>query len=152
MSPKADICWRWGNVSNWPAKNSHLGMLSFTASDSHISWPPNQQRGSAVEVFVVFLLLGLTSFGGPIVHLAYFRQEFVSRREWLEERAYAVLVALCQFLPGPARSQVGMAIGLSRSGYGGALAAWTAFTLPSALVFVLVAYGVSATGAVAANA
>ncbi|HFH3365072.1 TPA: chromate transporter, partial [Pseudomonas aeruginosa] len=84
-------------------------------------------------VFLIFLRLGLTSFGGPIAHLGYFRDEFVVRRQWLSERSYADLVALCQFLPGPASSQVGIALGLSRSGYRGALAAWLGFTLPSAI-------------------
>ncbi|MPZ38942.1 MAG: chromate efflux transporter [Rhizobiales bacterium] len=102
--------------------------------------------GNAVEVFIAFLKLGLTSFGGPVAHLGYFHHEFVERRKWLDERAYADLVALCQFLPGPASSQVGMAIGLSRAGYLGALAAWTAFTLPSAVALVLFAYGLSAFG------
>jgi chromate transporter len=105
-------------------------------------------RSSAPEVFRVFLGLGLTSFGGPVAHLGYFREAFVVRRGWLSERAYADLVALCQFLPGPASSQVGMAIGLMRAGYPGMLAAWTAFTLPSALLLVAFAYGLDAlTGA-----
>jgi len=103
-------------------------------------------RGSASEVFAVFLKLGLTSFGGPVAHLGYFRNEFVERRKWLDEPTYADLVALCQFLPGPASSQVGISIGLLRAGYLGALAAWTAFTLPSALVLVAFAYGLSAFG------
>ena len=90
------------------------------------------QAGSALEVLRVFLKLGLTSFGGPVAHLGYFRREFVVRRAWLDERAYADLVALCQFLPGPASSQTGFAIGLIRAGYLGGLAAWAAFTLPSA--------------------
>ncbi|WP_102794351.1 chromate efflux transporter [Bowmanella denitrificans] len=84
-------------------------------------------------IFAVFLRLGLTSFGGPIAHLGYFRQEFVYKRQWLSEQAYAELLALCQFLPGPASSQVGIAIGLQRGGVAGALAAWLGFTLPSAL-------------------
>jgi len=100
----------------------------------------------------VFLKLGLTSFGGPVAHLGYFRDEFVVRRRWLDEPAYADLVALCQFLPGPASSQVGLAIGLSRAGYLGALAAWTAFTLPSAIALVLFAYGVEALGGLANSA
>jgi chromate transporter len=87
-------------------------------------------RGNAAEVLLVFLRLGLTSFGGPIAHLGYFHEEFVVRRKWLDEQAYVDLVALCQFLPGPASSQVGFSIGLMRAGYGGALAAWTGFTLP----------------------
>ncbi len=97
--------------------------------------------GSAAEVFRVFLGLGLTSFGGPVAHIGYFREMFVVRRKWLNESAYADLVALCQFLPGPASSQVGMAIGLLRAGYAGLLAAWLAFTLPSAVVLVAFAYG-----------
>ncbi len=90
-------------------------------------------------VFLAFLKLGLSSFGGPIAHLAYFRAEFVARRQWLSEQAYADLVALCQFLPGPASSQVGMGLGMMRCGYRGALAAWLGFTLPSALLLVLFA-------------
>ena len=89
------------------------------------------------EVLFVFLKLGLTSFGGPVAHLGYFREEFVARRKWLDEASYADLVALCQFLPGPASSQVGLAVGLSRAGYLGALAAWVGFTIPSAAALVL---------------
>jgi chromate transporter len=105
--------------------------------------PPS---GSALEVLRAFTKLGLTSFGGPVAHLGYFRDEFVVRRRWLTERTYADLVALCQFLPGPASSQVGIALGLMRAGYLGALAAWVAFTLPSAIALVLFAYGVGALG------
>ena len=94
-------------------------------------------------MFLIFLRLGLTSFGGPIAHLGYFRQEFVSRRRWLSERSYAELVALCQFLPGPASSQVGIALGLSRAGYRGAAAAWAGFTLPSAIALILFALGLA---------
>lgn len=94
-------------------------------------------------VFLIFLRLGLTSFGGPIAHLGYFRDEFVTRRKWLSERSYADLVALCQFLPGPASSQVGIALGFSRSGYAGALAAWVGFTLPSAILLILFALGMA---------
>ena len=97
-------------------------------------------------VFLIFLRLGLTSFGGPIAHLGYFRDEFVVRRQWLSERSYADLVALCQFLPGPASSQVGIALGLSRSGYAGALAAWLGFTLPSAVALILFALGIASYG------
>ncbi len=104
----------------------------------------NDRRGTAGEVLLVFLRLGLTSFGGPIAHLGYFREEFVVRRKWLDEQAYVDLVALCQFLPGPASSQVGFSIGLMRAGYGGALAAWSGFTLPSAIAMVLFAYGAGA--------
>jgi chromate transporter len=97
--------------------------------------------GSIAEVFAIFLRLGCTSFGGPIAHLGYFRAEFVERRRWLDERAYADLVGLAQFLPGPASSQTGFAIGLRRAGYLGGLAAWTGFTVPSAVLLVLFAYG-----------
>jgi chromate transporter len=97
-------------------------------------------------VFLVFLRLGLTSFGGPIAHLGYFREEFVARRQWLSERSYVDLVALCQFLPGPASSQVGIGLGLSRAGFSGAFAAWAGFTLPSAIVLVLFAQGMSTWG------
>jgi chromate transporter len=103
-------------------------------------------RGSAAEVFKIFLNLGLTSFGGPIAHLGYFRSEIVERRRWLDERTYADLVALGQFLPGPASSEVGIAIGQLRAGYAGSLAAWLGFTLPSAIALVLFAYGIAALG------
>jgi chromate transporter len=92
----------------------------------------------------VFFKLGVTSFGGPIAHIGYFHEEFVVRRRRLDERAFVDLVALCQFLPGPASSQVGFSIGLMRAGYAGGLAAWTGFTLPSAIVMVLFAYGAGA--------
>ncbi|GGC06126.1 chromate transporter [Oxalicibacterium flavum] len=96
-----------------------------------------------IRIFLIFLRLGLTCFGGPVAHVAYFRDEFVARRRWLTERAYADLVALCQFLPGPASSQVGIALGLFRGGYVGALAAWLGFTLPSAILMVLFALGIA---------
>jgi chromate transporter len=102
----------------------------------------HSHSGGWPEVLRAFLKLGLTSFGGPVAHLGYFRAEFVARRAWLAEPAYADLVALCQFLPGPASSQVGIGIGLMRAGVPGALAAWTGFTLPSAIAMVLFAYGV----------
>lgn len=105
-----------------------------------------QPHGHWHEVLAAFFRLGLTSFGGPVAHLGYFREEFVVRRKWFEDRTYADLVALCQFLPGPASSQVGIAIGLSRAGYPGAIAAWTGFTLPSALLLVAFAYGVATIG------
>lgn len=98
---------------------------------------------SPLEVLLIFLKLGVSCFGGPIAHIGYFRDEFVTRRRWLDEQAYADLVALCQFLPGPASSQVGFSLGLMRAGYLGALAAWTGFTLPSAIALVLFAYGAS---------
>jgi chromate transporter len=103
-----------------------------------------EQRHSALEVLRVFLKLGLGCFGGPIAHIGYFRDEFVTRRKWLDEHAYADLVGLCQFLPGPASSQVGFSIGLLRAGYRGAIAAWVGFTLPSAIALVLFAAGAGA--------
>src|SRR5215470_4867651 len=108
--------------------------------------PDKPAEGRVLEVLLVFLKLGLSSFGGPIAHLGYYRDEFVTRRKWLDEQAYADLVALCQFLPGPASTQVGFSIGLMRAGYLGGLAAWTAFTLPSAIVLLLFAYGVGSLG------
>lgn len=103
-------------------------------------------RGTPGEVFGAFLRLGLTSFGGPVAHLGYFREALILRRGWLSEAQYAEIVALCQFLPGPASSQVGLALGLFRAGPLGALAAWTAFTLPSALALILFAAGLDLLG------
>src|SRR5438477_9901219 len=102
--------------------------------------------GSPFEVLLIYLRLGLSCFGGPIAHIGYFRDEFVVRRRWLDEQSYADLVALCQFLPGPASSQVGFSIGLMRAGYLSGLAAWTGFTLPSDIALVLFAYGAPALG------
>jgi chromate transporter len=107
---------------------------------------PAAPAGNTAEVFAAFLRLGLTSFGGPIAHLGYFHDDIVVRRKWLDEKTYVDLVALSQFLPGPASSKVGIAIGLSRAGYLGALAAWAAFTLPSAIALVLFGYGVGSLG------
>jgi chromate transporter len=104
------------------------------------------ERRPLSEVFLAFLHLGLTSFGGPIAHLGYFREEFVVRRKWVGERAYADLVALCQFLPGPASSQVGIGIGLAKGGLPGAVAAWIGFTAPSALALILFGLGVASYG------
>ncbi len=101
---------------------------------------------SILEVLGVATRLGLTSFGGPVAHLGYFRGEYVPRRRWVDERSYADLVALCQFLPGPASSQLGIAIGMLRAGLLGGVAAWLGFTLPSALALVAFAYGVRAAG------
>jgi chromate transporter len=113
---------------------------------------PDARAANAGEVLAAFLRLGVSSFGGPIAHIGYFREEFVVRRRWLDERAFVDLVALCQFLPGPASSQVGFSIGLMRGGYLGGLAAWTGFTLPSAILLVLFAYGASAlTGTIGAG-
>ncbi len=110
---------------------------------SPIAVEHDRRRTSPLEVLRVFLRLGLTSFGGPIAHLGYFRGELVERRRWVDEAAFAELVALCQFLPGPASSQVGFALGLSRAGWLGGLAAWCGFTLPSAALLISFAYGAS---------
>jgi chromate transporter len=98
---------------------------------------------SSIQVFLVFLKLGFTAFGGPVAHIAFFREEFVIRKRWMTESDYAEIVALCQFLPGPASSQVGLAIGLSRGGYLGSLAAWLGFTMPSAILLLFLALGYS---------
>lgn len=108
-------------------------------TDSATTTETKMPAGTPSEVFTTFLKLGLTSFGGPIAHLGYFREELVNRRAWLSDHAYADLVALCQFLPGPASSQVGFALGMMRAGWLGALAAFTAFTLPSALILLVFA-------------
>jgi chromate transporter len=100
--------------------------------------PPQPSR--AWEVFQAFLIQGLTAFGGPVAHIGYFRREFVDRRAWLSDAAFADLLALAQFLPGPASSQLGMAIGLRRAGYGGLLAAWIGFTLPAGAAMIALAY------------
>ena len=115
----------------------------------HTATHDRPPRGSAAEVFRAFLRLGLTSFGGPMAHLGYFRAEFVERRQWLDDRSYSDLLALCQFLPGPASSQVGMALGLGRAGWLGALAAWLGFTLPSAVALIAFAFGVTRWSALA---
>jgi chromate transporter len=122
-------------------------MSRKTAGQRQRRKPPTlSTSGSALEVLLVFLRLGVTCFGGPIAHLGYFREEFVVRRRWLDEQAYGDLVGLCQFLPGPASSQVGFSIGLMRAGYRGGLAAWTGFTLPSAIALVLFAHGAGELG------
>lgn len=110
---------------------------------SAASEPTGDGRGSAFEVLRTFTKLGVTSFGGPIAHLGYFRTEFVDRKGWLKADEYADLVSLCQFLPGPASSQVGISIGLKRAGIPGAIAAWTGFTLPSAIALAAFALGLA---------
>src|SRR5450830_589067 len=123
---------------------------SSSASHHHVAENKRMNRlwngGEISRLFLAFLKLGFTSFGGPIAHLGYFRQEFVVRRRWFDEQAYADIVALCQFLPGPASSQVGMAIGISRAGIPGAIAAFLGFTLPSAVALVLFAIGLNHVG------
>lgn len=106
----------------------------------------SQTQGSFLEVLAVFTRLGLTSFGGPVAHLGYFHAELIARRGWLDEEDYADLVALCQFLPGPASSQVGIGLGVARAGLPGGFAAWLGFTLPSAVALIAFAFGVQAVG------
>jgi chromate transporter len=108
--------------------------------------PHTPGHGSFLDVFWVFLRLGVTSFGGPIAHLGYFRAEVVERRKWLDEAAYTDIIALCQFLPGPASSQVGIILGMVRAGLPGGFAAWLGFTIPSALALIAFAYGVGGLG------
>jgi chromate transporter len=104
------------------------------------------ERGSALEVLRIFLRLGLTSFGGPVAHLGYYRAEFVGRRKWLNDQSYSDIVALWQFLPGPTSSQVGITLGIMRAGLAGAVAAWLGFTMPSAVAMILFGYGVTRFG------
>jgi len=122
-------------------------------SSSHVATPddspgsdreslPRDGQGSVAEVAAASFKLGLTSFGGPIAHIGYFRDEYVVRRKWLDEQRYADLVALCQFLPGPASSQVGIGLGIMRAGFLGGVVAWLGFTLPSALALMLFGFGV----------
>src|SRR5690349_8674158 len=101
---------------------------------------------STIEVLLAFLRLGLTSFGGPVAHLGYFRADIVERRRWLDEASYADIMALCQFLPGPASSQTAVSLGILRAGLPGGLAAWAGFSLPSALALIAFGYGVDAIG------
>ena len=107
-------------------------------------FPRERSRGSLLEVLWVSTRLGLTSFGGPIAHLGYFHQEYVKHKQWIDEQSYADLVALCQFLPGPASSQVGIAIGIARARLIGGVAAWLGFTLPSALALIVFGLGIGA--------
>jgi len=123
-----------------PPQQQYLRPEPNAADEPGTALPP---RGSAIEVFLAFLKLGLTSFGGPVAHLGYFRAEFVDRRKWLDDKSYSDLVALCQFLPGPASSQAGIALGLGRAGWLGAFGAWAGFTLPSAIALILFAFGVT---------
>src|SRR6266542_5126189 len=111
----------------------------------------SERHGSALEVLAVATRLGLTCFGGPIAHLGYFRQEYVVKRRWLDERSYADLVGLCQFLPGATSSKVGMSVGILRAGLPGGLAAWLGFTLPSAVMLVAIALVFQGLGAGAAG-
>jgi len=118
-------------------------VTSAQPDQNDVKSPPTPRLSAVFEVFLVALRLGLTSFGGPIAHLGYFRDEYVVRRKWLDEHTYAGVVALCQILPGPASSQVGMTIGMMHAGMLGGLVSWLGFTLPSALALTVFAYGVA---------
>jgi chromate transporter len=128
-----------------PITNQNLlrGKRDLSTAINDSGDKPAMAQGTPIEVFRVFLKLGLTSFGGPVAHLGYFREELVVRRKWIDEASYIDLVALCQFLPGPASSQVGFSLGVLRgNGPFGGLAAWLGFTAPSA--FILLAFALSA--------
>lgn len=118
-------------------------LSTSSSSIEQSSEPPPHPPETAWSVFLIFLRLGLTSFGGPVAHIGYFRDELITRRRWLSEHHYADLLALCHFLPGPSSSQVGMGLGISQAGYAGAFAAWLGFTMPSALLLILFAFGIS---------
>ena len=120
--------------------SAHCTAATFISDGTMVLKNEEAHQRSSVEVFLAFLKLGVASFGGPIAHIGYFRAEFVERRRWLSERSYADLVALAQFLSGPASSQTGFGIGLMRSGILGGLSAWVGFTMPSAILLVLFAY------------
>jgi chromate transporter len=131
MEPPQDVT----HAAEGPDEHDSTAAGSITAATS-------QARGSVLEVLAASTRLGLTSFGGPIAHLGYFRDEYVVRRKWIDEQSYADLVALCQFLPGPASSQVGIGLGIIRAGLLGGVVAWLGFTLPSAIALMLFAFGV----------
>src|SRR5699024_7900155 len=98
-----------------------------------------RKKNSLLEIFLTSLKLGLTSFGGPVAHLAYFKDEYIDRKKWLDDKTYADIIAVCQFLPGPASSQVGISIGILRGGFWGGILSWFAFTVPSVVILVLFA-------------
>ena len=130
-------------MKKFVAMNDPSSRNTSSSAQYEESPAPANSRGTFAEVLLAFFKLGLTSFGGPVAHLGYFRTEFVERRKWLDDKSYSDLVALCQFLPGPASSQVGIALGLGRCGWGGAFAAWLGFTMPSAIALIFFAIGVS---------
>jgi len=121
-----------------------MSIMNEQAETALTEIAPGQSQGTFLEVLGVSTRLGLTSFGGPIAHLGYFHEEYVKRRKWIDEQSYADLVALCQFLPGPASSQVSIAIGIARADLSGGFAAWLGFTLPSALALIVFAFGIGA--------
>ncbi|MBO6783625.1 MAG: chromate transporter, partial [Alphaproteobacteria bacterium] len=107
--------------------------------------PQTGERPGVGKIFLTFLVLGATAFGGPVAHFGYFRTEFVDRRRWIDERGFADLVSLCQFLPGPASSQTGIAIGMIQRGWLGGFAAWLGFTTPAAIIMIALGFGVALT-------
>jgi chromate transporter len=121
-----------------------VSIVNEQAETTFTEVAPGQSQGTFLEVLGVSTRLGMTSFGGPIAHLGYFHEEYVKGRKWIDEQSYADLVALCQFLPGPASSQVSMAIGIARAGLPGGFAAWLGFTFPSALALIAFALGIGA--------
>lgn len=129
-------------IANYNVAKTFTPIRVQREMDARMSMSPPGKTGSAIEVLSAFLKLGLTSFGGPIAHIGYFRREFVERRRWLDDETFTDLVGLCQFLPGPASSQAGFSIGLLRAGWPGGLAAWCGFTLPS--VALLIAFAIVA--------
>lgn len=145
--PEAGQCGAAGAADAAKIGSAAMTQPQAATDDAPASPAAQEAAGRWPEVFCAFLRLGLTSFGGPVAHLGYFRHDIVERRRWLDEQAYLDLVALCQFLPGPTSSEVGIGIGLSRAGLAGALAAWAGFTLPSAIALVLFAFGVEQFGA-----
>src|SRR3954469_11107450 len=123
-----------------------MSSVPSSAIEPASDWDVSGAPGSPLEVLVIATRLGLTSFGGPVAHLGYFREEYVNRRKWVDEATYADLVALSQFLPGPASSKVGIALGIMRAGLLGGLMAWIGFTLPSAIAMTLFGLGVQGLG------
>jgi chromate transporter len=139
---KKDAIWPVAGVcSSHPDRHTMPSAEALMTSALSKSVATSSPQSTAWELLLIFLRLGLTSFGGPAAHLGYFRHEFVERRKWLDEHTYTDIVALCQFLPGPGSSQVGIAIGRLRGGIAGAIAAWLGFTLPSVLLLIGFAYG-----------
>src|SRR5262245_14048332 len=144
--PRSEDPAPWDTRGNGPARplrgsDARCGREAEQVNEAHAAVDqPGRRASHLLEVLGVATRLGLTSFGGPVAHLGYFREEYVVRRRWVDEATYADLVALCQFLPGPASSQVGIAIGVTRGGLLGGLTAWLGFTLPSALALVAFAY------------
>jgi chromate transporter len=140
------LWWRSNRCSGLPIWRNSQRRRREVRVRAGLAATPSHGRWSFLDVLRVFIRLGVTSFGGPVAHLGYFRAEFVERRKWLDEASYAEIVALCQLLPGPTSSQLGIILGMLRAGLPGAFAAWFGFTMPSALALVAFAYGVGSLG------